>query len=335
MLHLKEVVVVFQLFPIVHLSERPATIKIMAQYRFTGHETFPCRYPWLPKAVAALRKHPDLFKDIDKAIVVLGVGKQMARAIKFWVEAAKFVEKQEKGDFKITRLGKKLFGAKGRDPYLEDVQTLWLIHWNFSAHLKSPIFAWDFLMNQWQDPEIFPPSVIQAFKEKSDSQGRNLSWATLKQHFNIFLHTYVPTRGQKAVVLEDNLDCPLIELDLIRKVGERVSDSNGKREHIYTFNREPKPQISQQLFFYCLNDFWETYHSEEKSLQFHQIASGHGSPGQIFKFSEVEIRTRLEDIKELTNGVMSFRESVNQRHIQKDEKIKSEELFDAIYVEED
>ena len=305
------------------------------KYRFTGHETFPCRYAWLPKAIAALEKKSDLFRDIDEAIVVLGVGKQMARAIRFWVEAAKLVEKQEKGDLKVSSLGKKLLGKDGFDPYLEDIQTLWLIHWNFSTHPKSPIFAWDFLMNQWQDPEIFPPSVIQTFKKESVSHGRNLSWATLKQHFNIFLHTYIPTRGKKAVVLEANLDCPLIELDLIRKVGERVADGNGKREPIYAFNREPKPQISQQLFFYCLNDFWETYHSQEKSLQFSQIASGHGSPGQIFKFSEVEIRTRLEDIKELTDGAMSFRESVNQRYIQKDQKDKSEDLLDAIYAEED
>ncbi len=69
----------------------------MKKFRFTGHETFPCRYPWIPKAVAALKDQPDLFKDIDNAIVQLGVGKQMSRAIKFWVEAARFVEKQEKG----------------------------------------------------------------------------------------------------------------------------------------------------------------------------------------------------------------------------------------------
>ncbi len=304
-------------------------------FRFTGHETFPCRYPWLPKAVAALKEQPSLFKDIDNAIVRLGVGKQMARSIRFWVEAAKFVKKQEKGDFKISKLGRKLFVEEKYDPYLEDIQTLWLIHWNFSTHLESPIFAWDFLMNRWQDPEIFAETVIQTFKKEADLQGRKLSWATLKQHFNIFLHTYVPTRGKKVAVLEDNLDCPLIELNLIRQVGERVSGGNGKREPIYAFNREPKSQISQQLFFYCLNDFWETYHSKEQSLQFRQIASGHGSPGQIFKFSEVEIRIRLEDIKELTDGAMSFRESVNQRVIEKnDKKIKSEDLLDAIYAEE-
>lgn len=305
----------------------------MKELRFTGHETFTFRYPWLPKAVTTIGKKPDLFKDIDEAIVRLGVGKQMASAIKFWVEAAKFVKKEKNGDFEVSSLGKKLLGKKGHDPYLEDTQTLWLIHWNFSTHHESPIFAWDFLMNQWQEPEIFPPFVIQRFKKEADSKGRNLSLATLKQHFNIFLHTYVPTRGKKVAVLEDNLDCPLIELDLIRKVGERVSDSNGKRESIYAFNREPKPQISEPLFFYCLNNFWETYHPNEESLQFREIASGRGSPGQIFKLSEVEIRTRLEKIEAFTDSAMSFRESVNQRQVKKNKDIDPEKLLDAIYVE--
>ena len=304
----------------------------MAQYRFTGHETFPCRYPWLPKAVNTLKNHQDLFKNIDEAIVRLGVGKQMARAIRFWVEAAKVVEKEEKGDLKVSPLGEKLLGEKGRDPYLEDIQTLWLIHWNFSTHPESPIFAWDFLMNRWQDPEIAPSRAVDAFKKEANSQERQLSIVTLKQHFNIFLHTYVPTRGKKGNILEDNLDCPLIELDLIRQIGETVSDDNGKREPIYAFNRDPKPQISQPLFFYCLDNFWKTYHPKEKSLQFREIASGHGSPGQIFKLSEQEIGDRLEEIEDFTDGAMRFRESVSLRQIQKQKDIQKD-LFDAIYVE--
>lgn len=303
-------------------------------FRFTGHETFTFRYPWLPRAVTVIRDQPDLFKDIDKAIVHLGVGKQMASAIRFWVEAAKFVQKTENGEFEVSPLGEKLFGDNGHDPYLEDIQTLWLIHWNFSIHPENPIFAWDFLMNNWQEPEIYSSSVIQTFKKESDLQGRNLSLATLKQHFNIFLHTYVPTRGKKAAVLEENLDCPLIELDLIRQIGERVTDNNGKREPIYVFNREDKTQLSQPLFLYCLNDYWETYYRNEKSLQFQEIASGHGSPGQVFKLSEVEIRTRLEDLDVSMGDTMSFRESANQRQVEKHWEIKPENLLDAIYAED-
>ena len=301
-------------------------------YRFTGHETFPCRYPWLPKVVAALPEHPDLFKDIDKAIVALGVGKQMARAIRFWVEAAKVVKKQKNGDFEISTLGEKLLGKDGFDPYLEDIQTLWLIHWNFSTHHKNPIFAWDFLMNRWQDPEIAPSRAIDTFKKEADSQGRQLSIVTLRQHFNIFLHTYVPTSGKKGNVLEDNLDCPLIELDLIQQIGETAADNDGKWKPIYAFNRDPKPQISQPLFFYCLNNFWETYLSAEQTLSFYDIVSGHGSPGQIFKLPEQEIRTRLEEIEEFTDGAIRFRESANLRQVQKQKDIEKD-LLGAIYLE--
>jgi hypothetical protein len=273
-----------------------------------------------------------MFRDIDDAIVALGVGKQMARAIRFWIEAAKVVERQEKGDFKITWLGKKLLGKDGFDPYLEDIQTLWLIHWNFSTHPENPIFAWDFLMNRWHEPDIAPSHVVEAFKKEADAKYRKLSPVTLKQHFNIFLHTYVPTRGAKGDILEDNLDSPLTELNLIRRIGERVLDGqDGKREPVYAFNRDSKPKISQQLFAYCLNDFWETYHSVEQTLSFRAVASGHGSPGQIFKLPEREIRDRLENIENYTNNAISFRESVNLRQIQKQKDIKSADLLDAIY----
>ena len=304
----------------------------MVQSRFTGHETFPCRYPWLPKTVSALEKYPDLFKDIDDAIVVLGVGKQMARAIRFWVEAAKVVDRKSRGDLEVSPLGNDLLGENGFDPYLEDIQTLWLIHWNFSTHPESPIFAWDFLMNRWQDPDIVPSRAVDIFEREANSQGRQLSIVTLKQHFNIFLHTYVRTRGKKGNILEDNLDSPLTELNLIRQIGETVSDSNGKRESVYAFNRDPKPQISQQLFFYCLDDFWKNYYPKEKSLQFHEIASGHGSPGQIFKLPEQEIRDRLEDSEDFTDGAIVFRESMNLRQIQKQRDIKKN-LLNAIYLE--
>jgi len=30
-------------------------------YRISGHETFPCRYTWLSKAVRGLSKNPQLF----------------------------------------------------------------------------------------------------------------------------------------------------------------------------------------------------------------------------------------------------------------------------------
>src|SRR5437879_10801917 len=57
-------------------------------YRFSGHETFPCRYAWLPKAYRALDGDPAGLSDDEQAMVDLGVGKNMVRAIRFWVQAS-------------------------------------------------------------------------------------------------------------------------------------------------------------------------------------------------------------------------------------------------------
>ena len=41
-------------------------------YRFSGHETFPFRYPWLPKACIGIIKSSTAFADEDAAMVEFG-----------------------------------------------------------------------------------------------------------------------------------------------------------------------------------------------------------------------------------------------------------------------
>ena len=304
-------------------------------YKFSGHETFPCRYAWLPKAIGALRENPQLFSDLDSAMVILGVGKNMVRSIRFWVEATKMAKLNGKGEFIVCPFGDMLLGDLGYDPYLEDIQTLWLIHWNLSTRINDPIFAWDFLMNRWHEPEIFPSLALIAFEKEVVLQERKLSKVTLKQHLDIFIHTYIPTRGIKGTVLEENLDSPLIELDLIRHLGERpINDQNAKREPVYTFNRESKPSISQYLFAYCLNDFWNARFAGESTLAFRQVAYGHGSPGQVFKLPEPEILEYLTKIDNLTNGALIFQESAHLRQVRRHESLDWTDLLNSIYQAE-
>ena len=117
---------------------------------------------------------------------------------------------------------------------------------------------------------------------------------TLEQHFDVFLHSYVPTRSRKGDIREDNLDCPLVELELIQRTGERKQDATGKREIIYAFRREEKPEITPELFVYCIHDFWLRHRANEKTLTFRDISVAHGSLGQILKLPELSIRERLE-----------------------------------------
>src|SRR5262245_47556402 len=180
-------------------------------FRYSGHETFPCRYAWLPKAFAAIETDHGAFADEERAMIRLGVGKNMVRAIRFWMVEMSVGIKHADGGHQPSDFAKAVFNRKkGIDPFLEDTRTLWLLHWKLSTHCADePLFAWDFLINQWQSPEISRLSVLQAFRRAADKEARPPSDVTLEQHFDTFLHTYVPTRSRKGDIQEDNLDCPL------------------------------------------------------------------------------------------------------------------------------
>lgn len=292
--------------------------KAANQLRFSGHETFACRYAWLTKAATAISEDPDILtaKREDDAMAALGVGKNMVRSIRFWAEATEIII-PVMGGHKTTAFGAELLlgmqDAKGRfqaplDPYLEDIQTLWLLHWKLAANSRSAIFAWDYLLNRFQEPELYASAVVRAF-EKELLQN-SISKGSMEQLWDVFLHSYVPTRGRKGEVREDNLDCPLVELDLLVPAGITESALHqGRIETKYAFRREDKPEIGKGLFAYCLFDFWENRHSTELTIPLHLVANGHGSPGQIFKIPESCIRSRLLGIEEASSGAFVFEES--------------------------
>lgn len=308
-------------------------LSVTKTYRISGHESFPCRYTWLPKAVRGLRENSKLFSDEEDAMVGLGVGKNMVRSIRFWSQAADMATVMPKGGgYSLTKSGNVLLGERGLDPFLEDIRTLWLIHWNLSTDIENPLLAWDYLLNRWQEPELVPSAVLKALQKEAEKQDDRLSIVTLEQHFDTFLHTYIPTRGRKGGVQEDNLDCPLVELELIITVGERELDrSSGKRETMYGFRREEKPDITPELFVYCLNAFWEKRHAAESTLTMREIVYGHGSPGQIFKLPEEDIRARVDALARQTKGFFKYNETASQQQIQKTGSRDSIELLKQIY----
>src|SRR5205085_5338801 len=98
---------------------------------FSGHETFVFRHAWLKKAVDAVAEEPAVFSQ-DNAIVTLGVGKNMVRSIRHWGLATGMLAEEPKSRgirLQVTELGQMLLGQSGFDPYLEDPNTLWLLHW--------------------------------------------------------------------------------------------------------------------------------------------------------------------------------------------------------------
>ena len=267
-----------------------ATDAGMGALRFSGHETFACRYAWLPKAFRALSRDPGMFSDEGSAIADLGLGKNMVRSLKFWTDAVGMTTPTKAG-LELTDFAWEIFAEGGHDPFLEDVRTLWLLHWRLSSRSDGGLFAWRYLLSHWPYPELTRTDVLAAFARESIRLGHSHSAVTLSQHLDVFLHTYAPSRA--AAGIEDSLDGPLVELNLIVKAGERRSDG-GRWETVYAFRREPKPEISDALFDWCLSDYWTRLRPTEETLTLREVAMSPCSPGQVFKLTEEDVRTRLE-----------------------------------------
>lgn len=303
--------------------------------RYSGHETFVCRYAWLPKVVSEICKPngQHLFSDEDSAMVRLGIGKNMVRSAKFWAEAAQIIEERSDGGHQVTNFGRELLGHDGYDTYLERPETLWLLHWKISSNPTRPLFHWNQMLNFWHRPEFYESEALAFLEKGLPKDKERISKRTLSDGFRVFVNSYVPSRSAKGEIAEDNLDCPLVELGLICIAGVR-SDSNNHRETIYGFNIESKTTISPEVFAYCVHDFWENSprYRDEESLSFRAVCSEVGSPGQIFKLPEASVTTLLEDLKRVTDQAVVFEESHSMQQLWRKKTTSGEQLLEAIYA---
>ncbi len=263
-----------------------------ASFRFSGHETFAFRHAWLPKAYRLLQQNSLAFADVDGAMIELGLGKNMVRALRFWAEVAGVARPVGGRGLELTPFAHDVLGPQGLDPFLEDVRTLWLLHWKLSARSERALFAWRFLLSHWAFPELTRSEALAAFARESARLGHSHSAITLSQHLDAFLHTYLSSRSSR-VGIEDSLDGPLVDLTLLEPVGERRADS-GRWETVFAFRYEPKPEITSSLFDYCLADFWERFHANQETLTLREVTFGACSPGQVLKLPEDAVRAHVE-----------------------------------------
>lgn len=267
-------------------------------------------------------------------MVQLGVGKNMVRSIRFWAEVAGVIESDKSGGLRPSRFGREVIHSEGWDPYLENQETLWLLHWKI-ATCNPPLFAWDYLFNQWHRSDFAKSEVVEVFGAEAARQGRKLSKSTLETHFEVFLHSYLPTRSRKREVLEDNLDCPLVELGLIKVGRDRVSADSNRREPSYVFRVEEKPEISDELFAYCLSTFWQDTRPNEKVIDFRTVNLASKSPGQVFKLPDRAVRDRLERIARETGGLFTFEDTADLQQVRRNREVDEFELLDRIYDKKD
>lgn len=259
---------------------------ILERYSFSGHESFPFRFAWLSKGVQGALDRADLFTCED-APTLLGVGKNMVKAIRHWCLALALIEPEGKtGQVRVTELGKRLFAADGWDPYLEDVGTLWLLHW-LLVRTAGRASTWHLAFTRWNATSFTREQLVSWLDDiVRDSPGVRATPNSLQRDVDVFVRTYTPSHPTRDVSLEDTFDCPLVELGLLQEVEPRL----------FRFTRSSRPSLPPEIFTFALLDYWQQRFPHQRTLSFEAIFVGPGSPGQAFKLSESALAERLESL---------------------------------------
>lgn len=279
---------------------------------FSGHESFPLRYGWPKKCVDAVARRPDAFAH-DDAMVSLGVGKNMVKAIRHWGLTARLIELEPGGHGKALRvsaLGRVIFGPEGKDPYLEDPRTLWLLHWLISTH-REKATTWSWAFGSWNRQAFSRDELLR------DLQATGLpprtTATTLARDVEVFLRTYVPARATRSVPMEDTLDSPLVELRLLRE---------DPVERRYEFMRGPKPSLDNATLGFALLEFWSRVAPERDSLSFEEILRHPGSPGRVFKLDDESLVARVEDVARWSHKALLHDDTAGVRQLLRRKRVE-------------
>lgn len=262
-----------------------------AEPKFARHETFHPRYGWFRKAVSVVEDRPDVFTSAD-APVRIGVGKNMVRAIRFWGRAAKLIEEDSRSpnprspNLIPTDFGERLFGDSGWDPFMEDPGTLWLLHWRLLAP-RCLLPVWWLAFNEFRPMEFTDHQLETEIIRHLEGA---VAWKTphpssIRKDVSALMRTYAPAEQGGRTRVDDILDCPLRELNLI---GRSSATSR------YRFNLGAKPALPPAILAYATLDYIDRPGIRGNTVTISHLAHEQGAPGKVFKITESELRAALE-----------------------------------------
>lgn len=246
--------------------------------RFSGHETFPIRQGWLHKGLKLLLDEPERLLQDDVADW-LGVGRNMGKSIRFWLEITGLSQPAEQQSRRVlsleaSELGRKIFTY---DPYFAEPGTWWALHLEVVDSMERAT-TWAWFFDHFARARFTKVEVLDALRRYLElhSQMRTPPSArTLDRDVSCLLSSYARPIPQDPTDPEEGTDCPLRDLGLMRHLR-----SSGVYE--IDFDRRDLPP---EIFAYSLARTFGGDLPEDASrleITVSQAAGRRGGPGRAF-----------------------------------------------------
>ena len=207
------------------------------RYSFSGHETFFCKSLWLKKGYDFL-KEGNSFNDED-AVVKLGVGKNMVSSIRFWLKAFGLTICDQP-----TELAHLLFDTeRGYDNFVEDINTIWLLHYNLVRTGIASLYRLLFIDYQREKKDFDKVSLDTFIKRKCNTpdQKNVYNANTVNKDIGVLLKNYIAPDNMASM---EDFAALMINLNLLRRMSKET----------YAFNEIPASAVAPDIILYAILD---------------------------------------------------------------------------------
>lgn len=256
------------------------------KFKFRAHDTFFIRKGWLYKGMKNILLKPDVFvSKTENPMDVLGIGANMVKALRYWLQAVGLTTEPISGRRiqTLTDLGQIIFE---NDKYIEEMGTLWLLHYKLATNIEQAT-AWYFFFNQFNLSEFNRDDFILAINNYIRLNGGEVSERSLEDDFNCIINTYVPRikSNPEKVQPESNIDCPLGELGLI--------DIVNKKEKLYKKSYPKKDTIHPLILLAVIID----NAMGQKEIKIASLQNDINNVGKVFNLDIITLTNLLYKIE--------------------------------------
>lgn len=281
-----------------------------SKYVFSGHESFPCKTLWLKKGYDFVAQGKDF--NSPEAVIDLGVGKNMVASIRYWLKVFGVCKNDQR-----TWLGDYLFSDQdGKDRYIEDLATLWLLHFNLVFNQEATLYHLLFCgyqkgHTQFERDQIttyVKLDMIEADKQNAFNEN------TVRKDVSVLIQNYALPRKAQS---NEDFSSMLIDLDLIRQ------NSEGKG---YYFNLEGKRQVTKEIFMWALLMLRER--EGDNTIAYDTIQD---EVGLAFCMQDHETIEMLKQLSKDYSGYMSYTDNAGIRMLQFTKDLEKKQVLNDYY----
>lgn len=272
----------------------------MNRLRFSGHDTFIVRSFW-PKKGYDFIVNGGKFNSED-AVIELGVGKNMVTSIQFWMKALGLLEDNNST---LTDFAKFLLDDNGVDPFLEDIGSIWLLHYFLVKTGYSSIYS--LVFNELRkERALFTKTQLATFikRKYSEAEDNSLNQNTIEKDISVFVRLYNRVDFQSLTKdFEDEVNSLMIELELITaSIEEEIKEGAHKKEKVEWFylHGEDRASLPAEIVLFSIIDNFEKLNN----IGLKRLEIEPNSPGMVFLLSKDALYKQLKNIENLYPGVL-------------------------------